>query len=91
MTGHQQNPTTGYNIKGDPTTAVDLEALCKAVGINRVRVCDPYDLKEVQAVLKEELAGEEPFCHYQPPSMCVVEIRKAQAVAGCGYRKVYRV
>ena len=60
MTGHQQNPTTGYNIKGDPTTAVDLEALCKAVGINRVRVCDPYDLKEVQAVLKEELAVEEP-------------------------------
>ena len=35
MTGHQQNPTTGYNIKGDPTTAVDLEALCKAVGIKR--------------------------------------------------------
>lgn len=60
MTGHQQNPTTGYNIKGDPTTAVDLEALCKAVGIDRVRVCDPYDLKEVQAVLKEELAAEEP-------------------------------
>lgn len=60
MTGHQQNPTTGYNIKGDPTTAVDLEALCKAVGINRVRVCDPYDLKEVQAVLKEELAAAEP-------------------------------
>ena len=39
---------------------MDLEALCKAVGINRVRVCDPYDLKEVQAVLKEELAVEEP-------------------------------
>ena len=60
MTGHQQNPTTGYNIKGDPTTAVDLEALCKAVGIKRVRVCDPYNLKEVEAVLKEELAAEEP-------------------------------
>lgn len=60
MTGHQQNPTTGYNIKGDPTTAVDLEALCKAVGIKRVRVCDPYNLKEVETVLKEELAAEEP-------------------------------
>lgn len=60
MTGHQQNPTTGYNIKGDPTTAVDLEALCKAVGIKRVRVCDPYNLKEVESVLKEELAAEEP-------------------------------
>ena len=60
MTGHQQNPTTGYNIKGDPTTAVYLEALCKAVGIKRVRVCDPYNLKEVETVLKEELAAEEP-------------------------------
>ena len=60
MIGHQQNPTTGYNIKGDPTTAVDLEALCKAVGIKRVRVCDPYNLKEVESVLKEELAAEEP-------------------------------
>src|SRR5699024_10021562 len=41
MTGHQQNPTTGYTIKGDPTSAVNLEALCHAIGINRVRVVDP--------------------------------------------------
>ena len=41
MTGHQQNPTTGYNIKGDPATKIDLEALCHALGINRVRVVDP--------------------------------------------------
>ena len=60
MTGHQQNPTTGYNIKGDPAAAVDLEALCRAVGIRRVTVVDPYDLKEVTRVLKEELATEEP-------------------------------
>ena len=60
MTGHQQNPTTGYNIKGDPAAAVDLEALCRAVGIRRVTVADPYDLKEVTRVLKEELATEEP-------------------------------
>ena len=60
MTGHQQNPTTGYTIKGDPTSAVNLEALCHAVGINRVRVVDPYDLPAVQQALKEELAAEEP-------------------------------
>ena len=60
MTGHQQNPTTGYNIKGDPAAKVDLEALCKALGINRVRVVDPYDLKECNEVIKEELAVEEP-------------------------------
>ena len=60
MTGHQQNPTTGYTIKGDPTSAVNLEALCHAIGINRVRVVDPYDLPAVQQALKEELDAEEP-------------------------------
>ncbi len=60
MTGHQQNPTTGYNIKGDPAAKVDLEALCKALGINRVRVVDPYDLKACEVAVKEELAIAEP-------------------------------
>ena len=60
MTGHQQNPTTGYNIKGDPATKIDLEALVRALGINRVRVVDPYDLKATEAVVVEELAADEP-------------------------------
>ena len=60
MTGHQQNPTTGYTIKGDPTSAVNLKALCKSVGIKNVRVCDPYNLAEVQKVLKEELESDGP-------------------------------
>ena len=60
MTGHQQNPTTGYNIKGDPATKIDLEALCRALGINRVRVVDPYDLKATEQVVMEELAADEP-------------------------------
>ena len=60
MTGHQQNPTTGYNIKGDPAAKINLEALCKACGINRVRVVDPYKMSEVEAAVKEELAAEEP-------------------------------
>ena len=60
MTGHQQNPTTGYNLKGDPCTKIDLETLCKAVGIRRVRVVDPYDLTQCDTALKEELAADEP-------------------------------
>ncbi len=60
MTGHQQNPTTGYNIKGDPAGKVDLESLCRAIGINRVRVVDPYDLKACDAALAEELEANEP-------------------------------
>ncbi len=60
MTGHQQNPTTGLNIKGDPAGKVDLESLCHSVGINSVRVVDPYNLEECDRVVKEELAKNEP-------------------------------
>ena len=60
MTGHQQNPTTGYNIKGDPAGKIDLEALCRAMGFDRVRVVDPYDLKAVDTAVKEELAVDAP-------------------------------
>ena len=60
MTGHQQNPTTGYNIKGDPATKINLEALCHALGFNRVRVVDPYNLKETEKVIMEEISAEEP-------------------------------
>lgn len=60
MTGHQQNPTTGYNLKGDPCTKIDLESLCRAVGIRRVRVVDPYDMDACQSAIQEELAVKEP-------------------------------
>lgn len=60
MTGHQQNPTTGYTIKGDPASAVNLESLCHAVGIDNVAVCDPYNLDETIAVIKEQLEKDGP-------------------------------
>ena len=60
MTGHQHNPTTGYNIKGDPAGKIDLESLCRAMGFERVTVVDPYDLAACDKVIKEELAAEEP-------------------------------
>ena len=60
MTGHQQNPTTGFNLKGDPCTKIDLESFCRAIGIRRVRVVDPYDLKQCDEAIKEETAADEP-------------------------------
>ena len=59
MTGHQQNPTTGKNLKGDPAAAVNLEELCKAIGIKRVRVVDPYKLEETEKAILEELKAPE--------------------------------
>lgn len=60
MTGHQQNPTTGFTIKGEPTKNVDLVKLANAVGIDRVVVADPFDLENFEKVVKEETATDEP-------------------------------
>ncbi len=60
MTGHQHNPTTGYNLKGDIAESISIEAVCKAVGVKRVRIVDPYDLKATEQAVVEEMAAEEP-------------------------------
>jgi len=60
MTGHQNNPTTGYTIKGEETKQVNLIALCKSIGVEHVVVCDPFDVKAFEKVVKEEVEREEP-------------------------------
>lgn len=60
MTGHQENPTTGYTIRGEETKQVNLLALCKAIGVESVTVCDPFNLKEFERVVKEETQKDEP-------------------------------
>jgi indolepyruvate ferredoxin oxidoreductase alpha subunit len=54
MTGHQQNPSTGMDIHGNPAPMIDLETLCKGCGVEHVTVVDPLNLDEVKRVLKEE-------------------------------------
>lgn len=58
MTGHQQNPATGKTIKGDPARKVDLETLVRSLGAESVVVVDPFDLRALEATLKEETARE---------------------------------
>lgn len=60
MTGHQDNPTTGYTIRKEPTVQTNLISLCKAVGIKNVVVADPFDVSEFERVVKEETEREEP-------------------------------
>ncbi len=60
MTGHQDNPTTGYTIRGEETKQVNLLALCKSVGVDHVVIADPFDLKSFEKVVKEEVEREEP-------------------------------
>ncbi len=60
MTGHQQNPVSGYTLKGAEAPVIDFEALCRAMGINRVQTVDPFDFDKMKKVLKEETEAEEP-------------------------------
>ncbi len=60
MTGHQANPLMGYTIKGEVTKQVDLVKLADAIGINRVRIVDPFDIKNVEKVVREEITADEP-------------------------------
>ncbi len=59
MTGHQENPTTGRTIRGEATKQVDLVALCRAIGVEHISVCDPFDVKAFEAVVKEETERDE--------------------------------
>lgn len=60
MTGHQDNPATGKTIKGEPAPVLNLVELSKAIGVRNVRIVDPFELKEVETVLKEETTRDEP-------------------------------
>ncbi|MCL2023134.1 MAG: indolepyruvate ferredoxin oxidoreductase subunit alpha [Oscillospiraceae bacterium] len=58
MTGHQHNPSTGLNLKGQPAPAVNLESLCKSVGIDDVRVVDPNQLAQCEATIRDALSTD---------------------------------
>ncbi len=60
MTGQQVNPASGSTLLGEPAQALDFEKLCKAIGVEHVRVVNPNDIKTAFEVLKEEIARAEP-------------------------------
>ena len=60
MTGHQDNPATGLNLQKKEAPAVDLEALCRALGVKRVATVDAFALEELEATIKNELGAKEP-------------------------------
>lgn len=59
MTGHQHNPSSGYDIHGNSAPQVDFEKLCRAMGINDVHVVDPFDIKLMEKTIREALAKDE--------------------------------
>lgn len=60
MTGAQHHPGTGYTLREDPTISADIEKLAEAFGFKRIRVLNPYEVKKIEKVVKEELQVNEP-------------------------------
>ncbi len=60
MTGHQDNPATGITLKGEKTKLLNLVDLCKSIGVERVRIVNPFKLREVEKAVKEETEISEP-------------------------------
>ena len=60
MTGHQEHPGTGLTLQGEKRAPVELEPLCRAIGVRRVTTADPMKLQELQDIIETELAAEEP-------------------------------
>ncbi len=58
MTGHQENPGTGYTLMGEPTKPVDLPALVKAIGIEHVQTVNPLKLDEMGKAIDDAFAFE---------------------------------
>jgi len=59
MTGRQENPTSGYTLDSNPAFRVDMEQLCRAVGVQHVRILDPYNIALTRKTLREEMARPE--------------------------------
>jgi len=77
MTGHQQNPTTGKTLKGEPTHALNLEKLCEALGIADVKIIDPNDIKAMEAGIKDSLSRKEPSVIIsRRPCVLLKEVKK---------------
>ncbi len=60
MTGAQQHPGTGFTLRKDPTITADMTKLAEAFGFKRIRVVNPYEVKETDKVIGEELEANEP-------------------------------
>ncbi len=60
MTGHQQNPATGFDLHGKPAPQVRIEDLVRACGINKIWIVDAYDMKACETALREAIESREP-------------------------------
>lgn len=81
MTGHQPNPSTGSTLSGEISAAVDIEALCRAIGVKHVRTVNPHNIEETHKVLKEEIERPEPSVIItKAPCVLLPEMKKRKGM-----------
>ncbi|MBQ7706641.1 MAG: indolepyruvate ferredoxin oxidoreductase subunit alpha [Lachnospiraceae bacterium] len=94
MTGHQDHAATGKTLKGEPTYAIDIYNLCKAMGIEHVYEVDAFDQKGLEEMVKTEVArdavsviiAKSPCAllkDYVPKGKCVVDDEKCKRCGAC--------
>ena len=82
MTGQQQNPTSGYSIKGEAANSIDIEALCRAVGVKHVFKVNPHDVVETRKVMKEAVDLDEPSVIIsEAPCVLLPEMKERKPVS----------
>ena len=81
MTGQQNNPASGCNIKGEAANTIDLEALCRAVGVRHVDVVNPHDINGCRKVLEKALERDEASVVIaRAPCVLLPEMKKAKHI-----------
>ncbi len=83
MTGHQENPSTGYNIKSQPAPKLDFVALLHSIGVKRVTVCNPFELDRFEEILKEETSASELSVIIAQSPCALLKTRKTSAPYHC--------
>lgn len=85
MTGHQDNPSTGKTLMGQPAPQVDFVALCRALGVKRITEVDPFDLETVKEIIKTEVAVPEPsvIIARRPCALIIKNTEKPLQVQDC--------
>jgi len=82
MTGQQHNPASGYSIKGEAASTLDLEALCRAVGVKHVYKVNPHDVVETRKVLREAVELQEPSVVIsEAPCVLLPEMKERKPVS----------
>ena len=80
MTGHQDHAATGKTLQGDPTYAISIPGICRAMGVKNVYEINAFDIELLEKTIKEETAKDESLCHHHQDTLRPPRQEKEAAV-----------